>query len=105
MQKNTHQHLVYELIKLNANGIYDELIQKCRDGLYHDFKSPNAFPKNQLVIDLGRHTELHKLCDDVIEGVYNEDVPDRQDEISNSAWAMRMLEAGADEELINKFLQ
>ena len=105
MQKNTHQYLVYELLKLNAGGVYDELILKCKTFFYHDFKSPIKFPKNQLVIDIGKYPALRMLCDDIIEGLYNEDVPDRKEEISNSAWAKRMLEdEDANEEIINKFL-
>lgn len=103
MHKNTHQYLVYELLKLNSHGLYDKLIQKCRDGLYHNFMSPVAFPKNQLVIDMGGYAELKELCNAVIEGEYDEAPPTT--EVSNSAWALRMLQEGADEKIINKFLQ
>lgn len=103
MPKNTHQHLVYELIKLNKNGAYNGIIEKCIACYYHDHKSPIAFPKNQLVIDLFGHKKLHTLCNDVIDGVYNEAITDK--DISNAAFAQQMLETGADEKIIEKFLQ
>lgn len=104
MQKTTHQHLAYELIKLNKYNLYDGLIRNCREFYYHDIKSPLAHPKNNLVIDLSNYSALINLCDDVIEGCYNEDNAQYEEEISTVNFIKWMEQQGATDEIIKQFI-
>lgn len=51
--------------------IGDVFIQKCRDGYYHDFKSPLTFPKSQLATDL-RAMGLKETAARVEKGEFDE---------------------------------
>lgn len=80
-RKSTNTDLVAELEKRNSAGKYDRIIQRSKDNIYHDFKSPPelfAEPKSQLLLDLQQFPELHDIAADVINGIYD-DPMDYQD--------------------------
>lgn len=47
------------------------IVERAKKGYYHDFESPIAMPKFQLVQDL-RAVGLYDTADEVIKGKYDE---------------------------------
>lgn len=68
---NTMTDLPARLQAYNQDGSLDDLILRARTGYYHDFKSPLACPKIQLVNDLMRHG-LVQLAQEVKQGKFDE---------------------------------
>jgi hypothetical protein len=78
---NTDIELVEELRKRNKDGRYDALIADAFNGMYHDFKTTIALPKMTLADALAQFPELKDLRQDVINGEYDEEWPDKKKKI------------------------
>lgn len=79
---NTHITLVNELKNFILNETpnmkmitaIDEIAEKARKGYYHDFATPIATPKIELVNDL-RAAGLEAFAQRVIDGYYDDESP------------------------------
>lgn len=74
LRKLTDIDLVTELTELNEDGRYDDMIEKAKNGFYHDVKHPPNItePKVDLVKDLKRFPELSEILTDVLNCEYDE---------------------------------
>lgn len=57
-------------LALEAEGAPTDMIVKAREGYYHDFLSPLAFPETQLLADARLHG-LGSIADGVIRGEWD----------------------------------
>jgi dTDP-D-glucose 4,6-dehydratase len=69
---STNKELVEILEERNKGGRYDELIQRAKDDVYHDFKSDYALPKSQLIYDMHFFPELEDVIIRVIKAEFDE---------------------------------
>lgn len=94
-RKTTDQHLVQELMSLNADK-YSKIIEKAKALTYHDFKSDLVSPKLELVKDLDSFPELNEIREAVMRGDYDE-TPDESDK---EQMRKDLREDGASEEFM-----
>ena len=94
-RKTTKDDLVKVLRDRNSKGKYDAIIIRAANNGYHDHKFAKVHghpeyaechcPKMQLVTDLGKFPELKDICQQVIDGVYDEPA-DASDQEEMRGW-------------------
>lgn len=83
---NSYEDLPKRLEAFNAGDKYKAIIERARNKGYHDYKFDAIpdhpeygqcdCPKMQLVQDLLQFPELHEVCQEVMQGIYDDEADD-----------------------------
>lgn len=99
MKKTTIKDLPLEVENLipekERTFLITNLIDNCREGIFHDFKSPETAPKMELLKDLAEIDDVR--LKPIIDGVYAGDYDESPDEDDTEELKQSWLKGGGDE--------